>query len=91
MLTSLTIHFSSKSDEYFLIYCQLRIKFPNRNFLKFPNEILFQSTRRATLFRIKFGSFDGIFLIQKHFRKLALLAARIPTLFQNFASKLQLK
>ena len=35
ILTSLTIHFSSKSDQYSNIYCQLKIKFPDRNFCTF--------------------------------------------------------
>ena len=40
ILTSLTIHFSCKSEQYSIIYGHLKIKFPERNFLheaKFVN------------------------------------------------------
>merc|ERR1739841_431437 len=58
--TSFTINFSSNSDKYSMICGQLKIKFHYRKFLIFKEICEFHSAR-ATLFRVKFGSFDGIF------------------------------
>ena len=61
ILFFLTIHFSSKSDKYLIIYDPLKIKFLEK-FLEFSMKIqLFRSAFEA-YFQVKLYSFEHIFL-----------------------------
>ena len=86
MLTSLTIHFSSKSDQYSKIYCQLKMKFPDRNFFTFKFQWIWQIS-----FDLCNTVLDQIWLFWPCFTSFSRTFERWHQKFQQFYFKSSLK